>query len=247
VDVESTTWYYHFDGNGNLTEMTPNGNNPGNGAIRYSYDVANQLNKIETYSGSYSTLAQMNYDGLGNRARLVTWAAGVPLTTTYATRIAGQGQILQASSGSNTTTYLYGLTALGEFGSQSVYYLSDGSGSVRQLADLNSAIVLTRWYEPLGQILLQSGSADATYGYLGAQVDRITGLLYINGAYYDPVTGRFLSPNGNEQNPYVPFAGLSLAPFIVLALLRRKKGQLWMGMVSIGSNGKCWAWNCGLY
>jgi RHS repeat-associated protein len=242
VDVESTMWYYRFDGNGNLIGMTPNGSSPANGAIRYTYDAANDLNKIETHNGSsYITLAQMNYDGLGNRTRLIAWASGIPLTTTYATRIAGQVQILQASSGSNTTTYLYGLTALGEFGSQAVYYLVDGAGSVRQLTDLNGAVVLTRWYEPLGQILLQRGSGDATYGYLGAQVDRITGLLYINGAYYDPVTGRFLTPNGSGQNPYVPVAGLSLAPFIVLALLwRKKRGQIWTGwlvvamMMSVG-------------
>jgi RHS repeat-associated protein len=241
VDVESTTWYYHFDGNGNLIEMTPNGSSPGNGAIRYSYDAANQLNKIETYNDSYSTLAQMNYDGLGNRARMIAWAGGVPLTTTYATRIAGQVQILQVTSGANTITYLYGVTALGEFGSQSVYYLTDGAGSVRQLADLNGAVVLTRWYEPMGQILTQRGTSDATYGYLGAQVDRITGLLYINGAYYDPITGRFLSPNGNGQNPYVPLGGAALAPILILALLRRKKkGQIWTGwlvlavMASVG-------------
>ncbi len=48
VDVESTTWYYRHDGNGNLLEMTPNGSSPANGAIRYTYDAANQLNKIET-------------------------------------------------------------------------------------------------------------------------------------------------------------------------------------------------------
>jgi hypothetical protein len=40
VDVELTMWYYHFDGNGNLVEMTPNGSSPGNGVIRYSYDAA---------------------------------------------------------------------------------------------------------------------------------------------------------------------------------------------------------------
>ncbi|CAG0954738.1 partial tRNA3(Ser)-specific nuclease WapA, partial [Anaerolineae bacterium] len=40
VDVESTTWYYRHDGNGNLVEMTPNGSNPANGAIRYTYSTA---------------------------------------------------------------------------------------------------------------------------------------------------------------------------------------------------------------
>jgi hypothetical protein len=68
ADVESTTWYYRHDGNGNLVEMTPNGPSPANGAIRYTYSTVNQLNKIETHNGSaYSTLAQMAYDGIGSR------------------------------------------------------------------------------------------------------------------------------------------------------------------------------------
>jgi len=45
-------------------------------------------------------------------------------------------------------------------------------------------------------MLAQRGAAVATYGYLGAQLDRVTGLLYVNGRYYDPVTGRYLTPGG---------------------------------------------------
>jgi hypothetical protein len=91
VDVETTTWYYRFDNNGNLVEMTPNGTNPANGAIRYTYNVANQLNKIETHNGStYIALAQMAYDGIGSRVVLMGWISGAIYTTTYANRIAGK-------------------------------------------------------------------------------------------------------------------------------------------------------------
>ena len=107
-------------------------------------------------------------------------------------------------------------------------------GSVRQVVDQNASIVFARWYDPFGQIIKQNGGGDALYGYLGAQFDRISGLLYINGAYYDPVTGRFLSPVGDGQNPYVPLGGAALAPILILALLgRRKKGKIWTGWVVI--------------
>ncbi len=215
--------------------MTPNGTSPANGAIRYSYDAANRLNKAETYAGAaYATLAQMAYDGLGSRARLVGWVSGVAYTTTYASRFAGKIELLQATTGANTTTYLNGVAQIGEFGTQTSYYLVDGVGSVRQVVDQAGSIVFARWYDPFGQIIKQNGGGDALYGYLGAQFDRLSGLMYINGAYYDPVTGRFLSPVGDGQNPYVPLGGAALAPILILALLgRRKKGKIWTGWLII--------------
>ncbi len=237
VNNESTVWYYTYDANGNLREMTPNGSNPGNGAIRYTYDTANHLNKVETHNGtSYSVLAQMAYDGLGNRARLTTWAGGVPLTTTFAN--SSDSRILQATTGTTTTRYLYGKEAIAEFGGQASYYLVDGYGSLRQTTDASGNVVFARWYDPFGQIINQTGSGDALYGYLGAQFDRISGLLYINGAYYDPATGRFLTPSTGGSNPYVPLSGLSLAPFIIIAVLcRRKKGQIWTGWLVLAVMG----------
>jgi RHS repeat-associated protein len=38
---------------------------------------------------------------------------------------------------------------------------------------------------------------------MGAQVDRLSGLLYANGRYYDPATGRYLTPN-RDFDPYRP-------------------------------------------
>jgi RHS repeat-associated protein len=232
---DGTTWYYTYDANGNLREMTPNGTSPTNGALRYTYDASNRLNKAETYSGAaYATLAQMTYDGLGNRARLVGWVSGVAYTTTYATRIVGQIQILQASSGGVTTTYWYGVGAIGEYGSSTSYYLVDGNGSVRQVTDQNGSVTFARYYDPFGQLLTQNGSGNTLYGYLGAQFDQVLGLMYINGAYYDPVTGRFLSPVGDGQNPYVPLGGAALAPILILALIgRKKKGKIWTGWLVV--------------
>ncbi len=123
----------------------------------------------------------MAYDGIGSRVVLTGWVSGVAYTTTYASRIAGKVQILQATSGANSTSYLYGLNQIAEFGSQ---YLTDGAGSIRHLVDPNGAAKLARLYDLVGQMLMQKGVGDPISGYLGAQFDRISGLLYINGAYY---------------------------------------------------------------
>ncbi len=121
----------------------------------------------------------MAYDGLGNRTILTGWVSGVAFTTTYASRIAGKIEILQATNGSTTTSYLYGTGAIGEFGVQSAYYLSDGTGSVRQVVDTAANVVFARWYDPYGQILTQAGTGDALYGYLGAQFDSYIKLLFL--------------------------------------------------------------------
>jgi RHS repeat-associated protein len=237
VDVEPTTWYYAYDNNGNLREMTPNGSSPANGAIRYTYDAANQLTKVETHNGSsYIKIAEPAYDGEGNRLRLVTWTGSTPLTTTYTYQLVEWTQVLQAKTGISTTTYLYGINPIGEFGTQSVYYLTDGAGSVRQLADPNGYVVLSRWYEPFGQVLTQKGTAVATYGYLGTPLDRVTGLVYINGRYYDPATGRYLTPGGGA-NPYLPLqiSGALLGPLAVLsaAAQRNRKRRRWMQFLAV--------------
>ena len=150
----------------------------------------------------------------------MTWTGGSPLTTTYTYQLVEWTQVLQAKTGVSTTTYLYGLNPIGEFGVQSVYYLTDGAGSVRhaERADPRGFVVLSRWYEPFGQVLTQRGTAVATYGYLGAPLDRVTGLVYIHGRYYDPVTGRYLTPGGGA-NPYLPLqiTGALLGPLAVVS------------------------------
>ena len=74
-------------------------------------------------------------------------------------------------------------------------------------------------------------------GFLGAQVDRVSGLLYIGGRYYDPVTGRYLTPNHGQTNPYAPVQGPGmwlLLPLIgiVVAWKGRKNGP-WRMLVLV--------------
>lgn len=48
---ESTVWYYTYDNNGSLTEITPNGATPANGARRYTYNAVRQLIRAEQRDG----------------------------------------------------------------------------------------------------------------------------------------------------------------------------------------------------
>jgi YD repeat-containing protein len=61
---DPTTWYYTYNPNGRLTDITPNGTAPANGARRFTYSVAGYLIQTETYTGTaYQLQAQMHYTG----------------------------------------------------------------------------------------------------------------------------------------------------------------------------------------
>ncbi|MFQ6102575.1 MAG: RHS repeat-associated core domain-containing protein [Anaerolineae bacterium] len=249
---DDVTWHYTHDQRGNLVRQTPGGTAPAEGETRYTYDAANQLVRVELYtSGDYTTLAEATYDGDGERVWLTTWAEGVPLTVTYGVF---QGQLLVTDDGTQATLHLHpsaplragGRSLIAEYGDGWAYHLRDGTGSLRQVADESGAVTLARAYEPFGGILQEQGLYETAFGFLGAQLDRISGLLYAGGRYYDPATGRFLTPdrafdpyNPRTLNPYAPFQNPTLwllAPLAIIVALKgkkRRKYRYWLLLLLI--------------
>ncbi|VAW34776.1 hypothetical protein MNBD_CHLOROFLEXI01-4794, partial [hydrothermal vent metagenome] len=221
-------WYYVYDGNGNLVRQVPNGLTAANGEVRYTFNQRNLLVQIENHDGSsYLPQAEINYDGAGNRLQSVSFVLGTAMTTTYTLDSLNNRLPLALDNGTDIRTILYGLFGLGEFSAEWTYYLGDGQFSVRQLMDSSGNIALSRTYGPFGQILQEAGSGSAIYGFAGAQAGG-GGLLYINGRYFDPTTGRFLSPDNNFDplrpgtlNGYLSAAFL-FAPFGVIIWRKRK-------------------------
>jgi len=250
------TWHYTFDRRGNLVRQTPGGMEPAEGETRYTYDGASQLARVELYTaGDYTTLAEAVYNADGERVRLTSWAEGVPLTVTYGVF---QGELLVAGDGTQATLHLYGRNLIAGHGDEGwAYHLRDGEGSLRQIVGESGAVTLARTYKPFGGILEEQGQFETAFGFLGAQLDRISGLLYADGRYYDPATGRFLTPdrsfdpyNPRTLNPYAPWQNPGLwllAPLVVLAAFRmRKKGRRydqWLVLLLVGISMS--AFGCG--
>ena len=237
---DGVTWYYTYDQRGNLVRQTPGGTNPAEGETRYTYNAARQLVRVELYTdGDYTTLAEGNYNADGKRVRLTTYAAGAPLTVTYGVF---QEELLVADNGTQTTRYLSRRSLIAEHEDEWAYHLRDGEGSVRQSAGESGAITLARAYKPFGGILEEQGLYETAFGFLGAQLDRSSGLLYAGGRYYDPATGRFLMPerafdpcNPRTLNPYAPLQNPALwllAPLAVIATFKggkkRRKYGYWL-------------------
>jgi RHS repeat-associated protein len=201
---------------------------------RFSYDAAGFLVAVEAHDGSsWTSQAQMDYDGLGQRLSMTGFAGGQSLTTQY---VLDGLRVLSADADGNLTTYLYGLGPIGQLTDIWAYGLPDGTGTQRQLVDPQGEITLAASYTPWGDALSVSGEGNFAYGYFGGVMDTATGLLYVgNGQYYDPSTGRFLNRNvnPNSANPYVPWSGeptgALIGPLVLLAMLysrKKRRGKL---------------------
>jgi RHS repeat-associated protein len=141
---------------------------------------------------------------------------------------------LTATTGSDTTSYLYGLGVIGEESNAWSYGLTDGTNTQRQLTDALGEVTYSARYTPWGDTLESYGSGTFAFGYFGGLMDAATGLLYVgDGQYYDPSTGRFLTRGArpNSPNPYLPFdpTGALFLPLALVSLLygRKRRKSKW--------------------
>jgi hypothetical protein len=101
---------------------------------------------------------------------------------------AGLTQVLQETTGGQTTSYLYGHDLLAQYDSGTwAYHVNDGLGSVRSLADPAGQVVQSYSFSPFGVPLGESGGQP--YGYTGEQWDASTGLVYLRARYMQASRG----------------------------------------------------------
>lgn len=182
VPDAATATTYTYDDNGSQTSSTHGGV-----TTTYTYDVRN---KMVGYSGP-SGSATYVYDDAGNRVQETTGGA----TTYYLTDTrnpTGYAQPIEAKpspTGTPSMTYLIGDRVLGQANGSGVvsYFLVDGHGSTRALADATGAITKTLNYDAFGGAL---NFTPATAG---------TVFLFGGDAVYDPVSGTYFHGNGVRQ------------------------------------------------
>ncbi len=196
-------WNYTYDAAGNLIQKV--GVSPGpdkNLTWTYTYDNLNALTSaVETTSGTATTTVVYDYDALGNR---IEEDATINGARTQVTRFAYDGQNVWADlNGSNTlvTRRLF-LNAVDEViarissGGTVAWYLTDRLGSVRALVNSTGAIIDQINYDGFGNIISESNPSESDrYLWTGREFDRVTGLQYNRARYYDPVTGRWITPD----------------------------------------------------
>lgn len=86
--------------------------------------------------------------------------------------------------------------------SDKVYYIcADNLGSILKLVDTNGASVFEATYDAWGKQTVTKNTIGFHRGYTGHEMMPEFGLINMNGRLYDPVLGRFLSPDNYVQLP----------------------------------------------
>ena len=84
------------------------------------------------------------------------------------------------------------------------YYLTDGHGSVRQLANASGEITDSYVYDAWGNLISATGTTPNTYLYCGEQHDDTTGLYYLRARYMNTSTGTFITQDTYQGSVFDP-------------------------------------------
>jgi RHS repeat-associated protein len=168
---------YTYDANGNMLT----------GAGRaLAWDADNRLSAVTTQGGNSAELA---YDYTGRRVRKTVNAASVIRYPFPGYEIASDGVITKFVAG-------HAKRSTGE----RLFYHTDHLGGTHVITDITGLRVQLVEYDPWGKVVRSEGTADTTHGFTGQFLDPESGLMYYGGRYYDPVLGRFISPDPFVQS-----------------------------------------------
>ncbi len=205
---------YNYDNNGNLrTETFTGATTADNYSIGYNYDARNRLASWNKAQGSTTNTAAFGYDGANNR---LSMSYNTNSTTYLQDASAGLPVVVQETTGSNNSSYLYapGSTSplyLTDPTGTSMWYHSDGLGSVRALTGGTSGSVVNNYnFDAFGKTTNSPTASSNTHAFAGEQLDP-TGLYFNRARYYNPSIGRFIGRDTTAGTPNDP---LSMNRFI---------------------------------
>ena len=185
----TTTWTY--DSMGRPTAKTE----PGPQTTTYTYDA---FGRLETVTFPDTTLVGYEYDPWGDRIAKHVTAPQAATTSTWYYRDArlfyeyDDQQNLIAATGfaEDGHTPIWRSTPTGDY-----LYTTDHLGTPILLTDLQGTIVWHARYAPFGQANELVATVEQPWRFPGQYHDPETGLHYNRQRFYDPKTGRYLTPD----------------------------------------------------
>jgi RHS repeat-associated protein len=187
--LSQTNYTYHYDDNGNLIDKTTD-----NKQTRYVYDALDRL--IEVHNGSDVTV--YTYDSF--HRRLSKKQNGVAILYLYQ----NQNEIGALNQGEITQLRILGVTYGAEIGGAIALELNgkvyapihDPHGNIVALLDTNGNHVEGYRYTAFGEIqVFPENTVDNPWRFSSKRYDTETGFVYFGRRYYDPVIGRWTTPD----------------------------------------------------
>lgn len=180
-----------YDDNGN---MTADGTATSTDTRKLYWDEANRLSRV--IKGS--TVVDLAYGPDGARAKK-TWGLGKSLYPSADVEIDDFGTV----TGANAYTR-YPHPDIKIVGTQKFFLHRDHLSSVRFVTNASGVTAEGTTYAAYGE-RMNEARFDTQKGFIGERHDPETGLVYLNARYYDPVFGRFISPD--DWDPTLPGVG----------------------------------------
>ena len=164
----------------------------------YVYNAENRLVRATVQSGNNVSVEEYKYDYAGNRISKSSEGE----YTKYLLDINGELTYVLAEMNYDGTEKCY-YTRGDELISQErdgkkSYYVYDGHGSVRALADESGKVTDTYVYDAFGNLISSYGSTKNDFLFAGEQFDPVTGLYYFRARYMNPSVGTFISMDNYE-------------------------------------------------
>jgi RHS repeat-associated protein len=175
---------YTYDANGNITGI-------GNKVLTY-----NQNNRLIRVEENSTLLGEYTYNGMGQR--VMKTVDGV--TTVFHYDFNGNIIAESDENGSFVYEYLYkggSRLALVDVVSVEIYsFLNDRLGTPQMLADSTNTVVWEGIYKPFGDAEVNPNSSVVNnFRFAGQYYDSESGLHYNWHRYYNPLTGRYMTPD----------------------------------------------------
>jgi RHS repeat-associated protein len=200
ITAGATTTSFVHDANGNIVTK---------GARQFVYNQDNRL--VQVKSGA-SELGRYTYNGLGQR----TTKTAASTVTYYLYDFDGNLIAETDGSGAIRSEYLYRgrvrLARADRAPSALYFYHNDQLGTPQFLTDTSNTVVWEGIYDPFGFANVNPNSTITNnFRFQGQYFDSETEYHYNHHRYYDPKTGRYLTPDpiglAGGINPYLYVAG----------------------------------------
>jgi RHS repeat-associated protein len=204
---------YAFDANGNTTQIQSVISNVST-TFNNLWDVNNRLTQSTITQGGVPTPITYSYDPDGNRLSKATGQTPTPgnITLYVVDKNLAYAQVIEERDGNGALLVSYTYGDMGPISqtryvsgtATTSYYLPDGLGSVRQLANATGAITDSYTYKPFGDIISQTGTTANNYLFAGEQFDPSLALYYNRTRYLNASIGRFVSMDTWSGRPRLP-------------------------------------------